>query len=137
MSGLENEPANPELELFGEEYREALEGFLEGAEDNEFFKDPVSPDPFSLGVSDDTLEDMDIDHLGAVRNVLHRVLQIDPMDPDTLIREYVAEAPETAESPGEIKVAVLKTKFKGMGLHEMRFKDRMVRWTVGNIDQNM
>lgn len=133
----EGELRNAELGAFAVEYREALKEFFEGAEDDEFFDEPVSPDPFSLGVSDLTPEEMEPDYLGVVGSELRRALGINPLDPDTEVRRYVIEAPDTAESPGEITVVVLNTMYKGIGLHEMRFQDNQVRWTVGKSNVNM
>ncbi len=117
------------LEEFRNQYEEAFDGFLEFL--TEFGDTPLPPDPSSMGFDERSLEELDRDELGTIRDILHTKLGIKVLDEDTLVRSYTTNAPEDATAPGEMKIDVLKTNIEGTFLQEIKYADNMVRWVIG------
>lgn len=119
-----------ELEAFREQYRAALPEFIEFVTD---LGDGLlyPPDPASMNMDERNFEMLNLEELNAVRAELHNFFEINPNDPNKIIRRYSSMAPEGSTTPGEMQIEVKRTNVEGIVLQEMTYGDRAVRWVAG------
>lgn len=112
------------LEDLRRRYSDELGELLDmGLYDNE----PLSPDPFSMGIGETSLENLSDEELSAIREALFEKLGVNPQDPEFIHRTYVTEAPEGATVTGKINVNVFKTNRENLftGNDFCRRKEKM------------
>lgn len=117
-----------EIEAFRKEYQYQLGVLL----DSGIYEDlPLPPDPYSMGIRETNLEELNREQLSAVRDILFGALGVDREDPSFLQRVYKTEAPQGALVPGEISATVFKTNREGLFLQELTYADSQQRWVIG------
>jgi hypothetical protein len=126
--------ANPEepLHNFEAEYTAGLEQIPELIEFG-MFDTPRPLDPGSLGMGDQTYDQLTSQELEIAGKVILKLLGVDKDIPESLVRKYQSQESPEPSVPGPINVTVYKTKYdnQGLVLHELAFSDMRTYWMFG------
>lgn len=117
------------IEKLKQEFLEALPSAIELAE---LTGDKVPLEPSTLGLGEQTIEDLSISERAAIGQAIWSFLKMPKGQAlmEHLVEENYIQAPEGATIPGEIRERTFSTGLEGTFLHELLFSDGQKRFMV-------